>query len=161
MLKLVLTGIMASALLLAQGEGRGGGGGRGHGGEGDLPLNPFSGATRLDRIADLLKLTKDQKKQFKTAMDDGQKEVTALRPQLLKARDAIAEAVMAGKSQDEVAQLVKANAALEAQVVNIELKAFATFYQTLSVEQQNKPSLPMVFQGMRGIFDAKNWNALD
>ena len=162
--KLIGTSILASALLFAQGpgggEGRGGGGGV-HGGEGNTSMAPFSGNSRLDRISEVLQLSKDQKKNFKATMDQAQKEAAPIHGQLVKERQAIAEAVAAGKSQDEITPMVSANSALEAQIASIELKAFSTFYKGLNEEQQNKPVVGQIFLGMKGIFDGKNWNSLD
>lgn len=153
--KLILTGILASTLMFAQRGGRGGGGG------GNMSDSSFGGGSRLDRISEALKLTKDQKKDFKTRMDDAQKEATPVHDQLMKGREEIAEAVAAGKSQDEITKLLAANSVLDAQIVRIELKTFSTFFKGLDKEQQNRPAMPMIFQAMKGIFDGKNWNAPD
>jgi len=158
--KLILTGILAGTLLLAQ-RGGGGGGGRGGDGDANTSSNPFTGGSRLDRISEALKLTRDQKKELRATLDDAQKEATPIHDQLMKGRQAIAEAVAAGKGQDEVAQLVAANSALDAQIAGIELKAFATIYKGLDKDQQSKPGMPMIFQGMKGIFNARNWNSMD
>src|ERR1700694_1444992 len=96
--KLILTGILASTLMFAQRGGGGGDAGGGRGGGANLPNMPFSGGTRLDRTAAELKLTKDQKKELKANFDEAQKEATPIHDQLMKSRDAIAEAVAAGKS---------------------------------------------------------------
>ena len=157
--KLIMTGILASTLMFAQ-RGGGGGGGRGGGG-GNIPSMAGGGGSRLDRIAEALKLTKEQKKDLKATLDDAQKEATPIHDQLMKGRDAIAEAVAAGKSQDEITQLVAANSTLDAQIAGIELKAFVTVFKGLDKEQQTKPGMPMVFQGMKGIFNGRNWNAAD
>jgi hypothetical protein len=155
--KLILTGILASTLMFAQ-RGGGGGGSRGGGGGGGVPSMPFAG-TRLDRISEALKLSKDQKKDMKASFDEAQKEVTPIHDQLMKGRDAIAEAVAAGKKPDEIAPLISANSALDAQIAGIELKTFGAFYKGLDKDQQSKPAMPMIFQGMRGIFSGKNWNS--
>jgi hypothetical protein len=155
--KLILTGILAGTLMFAQ---RGGGGGRGaSGGGGNMPSIPFGGGSRLDRISEALKLTKDQKKDLKVTLDDAQKQAAPVHDQLMKGRDAIAEAVAAGKSPDEITQLVAANSALDAQIAGIELKAFVTIFKGLDKDQQTKPGMPMIFQGMKGIFNGKNWNS--
>ena len=61
-------GLLASMLVFAQ---RGGGGG-GRGGNSTMSNMTFGGS-RLDRLGDALKLTKDQRKDIKAAMDDAQK----------------------------------------------------------------------------------------
>ena len=158
--RLILTGIVASTLMFAQGgRGGGGGGSRNSGGAG-VPTMQFSG-TRLDRIAEALKLNKDQKKDLKASFDEAQKEVTPLHDQLTKGRDAIAEAVAAGKKPEEITPLITANSALDAQIASIELKTFAAFYKGLDKDQQSKPGMPGIFQGMRGIFNGRNWNVAE
>jgi len=51
-------------------------------------------------------LNKDQKKQVRSILDDGQKEAMPVRDQLLKGRQSIAQAVAAGKSQDEILKMM-------------------------------------------------------
>jgi Spy/CpxP family protein refolding chaperone len=113
--------------------------------------------SRFDMISNMLKLTKDQKKEFKSAMDEGQKEATPVHEQILKSRDAIAEAVGAAKSQDEINQLINAEAALETQLASIELKAFTKVFKTLDTGQQ--PQATGLLFMMKGIFNGKNWNS--
>ena len=155
--KLILTGLVACGFVFAQGGGGGRGGNRNNMG-GGMPVQ-FSSGTRLDRIADALKLSKDQKKDLKTAFDEAQKQVTPIHDQLMKGRDAIAEAVASGKKPEEITPMITANSTLEAQIATIELKTFAAFYQKLDKDQQSKPGMPMIFQGMKGIFNGKNWNS--
>ena len=94
--RIITVGLLASTLVLAQ-RGGGGGGGRGGGGGGNAPSMGFGGASRLDRLAEALKLTKDQKKDIKATMDDAQKEATPLHEQMNKSRLAVAEAIAAAK----------------------------------------------------------------
>jgi hypothetical protein len=157
--KLILTGMLASTLMLAQGGRNGGGSRNGSGGAG-VPSMQFAG-TRLDRISEALKLNKDQKKDLKASFDEAQKEVTPIHDRLMKGRDAIADAVAAGKKPEEITPLITANSALDAQIAGIELKTFAALFKGLDKDQQNKPGMPMIFQGMKGIFNGKNWNSLE
>jgi Spy/CpxP family protein refolding chaperone len=167
--KLLLAGLLVSFAGFAQipgggggggGEesgGMGGGGGRGvRGGGIDAPSVGFASKSRLELLSDLLKLNKDQKKEIKATMDEGQKEAAPLREQMSKSHEQIAEAIAAGKGQEEINAAVKAYAELEAQMVTIELKAFAKIYSGLDSEQKQK-SAPL-FQMMSGIFKGKNWN---
>jgi hypothetical protein len=150
--KLLLAGILAASLASAQ---RGGGGGRG-GSSG--PMMPMGSQTdKLAILSDNLKLNKDQKKLVKTVLDDGQKEAAPLRDEAAKSGQAIGEAVAAGKTQDEIDQLVKSHAAIESQIAGIEMKAFAKIYQELDKDQQSKAG-QMLFPMMNGIFKGKNWN---
>jgi Spy/CpxP family protein refolding chaperone len=153
--KLLLAGVLAASLASAQG-GRGGGGGGGRGASGG-PIMPMGGqADKLTILTDALKLNKDQKKIVKTVLDEGQKDATPLRDEGIKSRQAIGEAVSAGKSQGEIDQLVKSHAAIESQMAQLEMKALVKIYQGLDKEQQLKA--PVLFQFMNGIFKNKNWN---
>src|ERR1035437_8571901 len=95
--RILLAGLFASTLAFAQ---RGGGGGGGRGGS-HMPGMGFTGQ-RPDGMFDALKFSKDQKRDVKAAMDDAQKEAGPIHDQMLKGHLAIAEAVAAGKSQEEV-----------------------------------------------------------
>src|SRR5436309_13481892 len=95
--KLVVTGILAASLVVAQ---RGGGGGGSRGGGANFPSVGFGGGTRFDRMSDGLKLSKEQKKEVKATLDDAQKEAAPMHDQLVKGRQAIAEAVASGKTAD-------------------------------------------------------------
>lgn len=67
-------------------------------------------------------------------------------------------AIQAGKSQQEIDQLIRAHAALDSRMAEIEFRAFAKIYQGLDEVQQ--PNSPQLFQMMKGIFLEKNWNAV-
>ena len=148
--RLLLAGILAATLASAQR----GGGGRG---ASTSPLSPMGGqANKLAMLTDTLKLNKDQKKLVKTVLDDGQQEAAPLRDEAIKSRQAIGEAVSAGKSQAEIDQLVKSQAAIDSQMAGIEMRAFVKIYQGLDKDQQSKAQV--LFQMMNGIFKNKNWN---
>ena len=66
----------------------------------------------MDRLTSALKLSKDQRKGIKAALDDAQKEATPIYEQLPKSHLAIAEAIAAGKSQAEIDQAVHHHAEL-------------------------------------------------
>ena len=142
--------VLTPALALAQG-GRGGGGGM------DMPVGNFGPVNKLDRISDMLKLTKDQKKSMKQTFDDAQKEAAPLNDQLTKARLALGEAVASGKSKEETDKAVQAEAQLETQMMALELKAFAKVVGGLEPDQQQRA--PGLFAMMRGMFSSKNWNS--
>src|ERR1039457_6267657 len=136
--KLLLTGIFATTLVLAQGRG-GGGGDEGGGMGGGSRAGGESGGiqmprvvSRMDQISEALKLNKEQKKEVKTILDEGQKEAGPVREQLMKSQLAIGEAIQGGKSQDDLKPLVNGEAALQAQMVGIELNAFAKIYKLLA-----------------------------
>jgi hypothetical protein len=143
--------LLSATLVLAQGKK--GGGGRGS----DMGAVSFGPSAPFDRISEMLKLDKDQKKDLKTTFDEAQKQATPVHDQIVKSRLAIGEAVVAGKSQDEIGQAVNAEAALESQMTEIELRAFAKVYTALNQDQQAR--VAPLFQMMRGMFSKKNWNS--
>ncbi len=147
--RLFLAGILAATMASAQR----GGGGRG---ASNTPIMMSTSSDKLTILTNSLKLNKDQKKLVKTVLDEGQKEAAPLRDEAIKGRQAIGEAVSAGKSQDEIDQLVKSHAAIESQMAGIEMKAFVKIYQELDKEQQSKAQV--LFDMMNGIFMGKNWN---
>jgi uncharacterized membrane protein len=153
--RILLAGLLASTLVFAQ---RGGGGGGGRGGGGNVPSMGFGAGTRLDRLSEALKLSKDQKKDVKTALDDAQKEATPIHDQMNKSRLAIAEAIAAGKSKEEVDKAVLGEAELETQMTSLELHAFAKAVSFLEVEQKQR-GVPMIFAMVKGAFLGKNWNS--
>jgi hypothetical protein len=148
--RLLLAGILAASLASAQ---RGGGGGRGGSNAPSLPMGP---PDKLSTITDNFKLSKDQRKLVKTILDEGQKEAAPLRDEAAKSRQAIGEAVSAGKSQDEIDKLVKSNAGIESRMAGVEMRAFAKIYKELDKDQQTHAQ--MLFQMMPGLFKNKNWN---
>lgn len=167
--KLLLTGVFAATLVLAQGRGGGMGGGGDEGGgtgggtAGGMRAGGEVGGiqmprvvSRMDQISEALKLNKEQKKGVKSILDEGQKEAAPVRDQLMKSQLAIGEAIQGGKSQDDLKPLVNSAAALEAQMAGIELSAFAKIYKLLDKEQM--PQTRGVFPMMKGIFSGKNWN---
>src|SRR6185437_4048892 len=157
-----------SGLAFAQRGGGGGGmggegvmGGEGGGSRGGDSMGGGMGGmrsstTRLDRMNDVLKLNKDQKKEVKNILDEGQKEANPLKEQMTKARLSIAEAEESGKSAEELKGALNAYAALEFQMTELELKSFVGIYKSLDKDQQAKAGV--VYQLMAGIFKGKNWN---
>jgi hypothetical protein len=151
--RILLAGLLTSTLVFAQR----GGGGRSAGG-GNMPSGGFGPGTRLDRMAEALKLSKDQKKDVKAAMDDAQKEAAPIHEQMTKSHLAIAEAIAAGKSKEEVDKAILSQADLETQMVSIELHTFAKVVAFLEVDQKQR-GVPIVFAMVHGAFDGKNWNS--
>src|SRR6267142_4839322 len=115
LIRLLLAGILAAGMMFAQG---GRGGGRGGGGGGNAPNIGFS-TSKIDRISEALKLTKDQKKELKSTFDDAQKEAAPIHEQIVKGRLAIAEDTAAGKSLQDMASALDGNGALESKMAEI------------------------------------------
>src|SRR4051812_17918192 len=154
--RILLIGVLAVTVAFAQRGG--GGGGRGGGGSGSgMSGGGFATTSKLDRIEAMLKLDKDQKKLLKQTFDDAQKEASPVHDQINKARLVIGEEVAAGKSQEEIAKSVSAEAALQVQMTTIEMGAFAKVFQALDEDQQKRAT--QLFAMMRGLFSNKNWNA--
>ena len=164
--RLILAGAVVVFAAAAQPGGGGMGGGMGggerggmdRGGGSGMDRGPMGGGprSRMDQFSELLQLNKDQKKQVKTVMDEGQKEATPVKEQILKARTALAEAVAAGKTGDDLKQAEAACAEAEVHMHQIELSAFAKVYQALDKDQQSK--VGRAYAMMAGIFQGKNWN---
>src|ERR1039457_924234 len=146
--RILLAGLVASTLAFAQ---------RGGGGRGGSNMSGGVGETRMDRLTSALQLTKDQRKEIKAAMDDAQKESTPVYEQLPKSHLAIAEAIAAGKSQEEIDKAVRHHAELETQIASIELHAFAKAVVLLEPDQKQR-GIPLLFATVRGVFGGKNWN---
>ena len=108
----------------------------------------------LELISEELKLSKEQKKDVKTLMDEAQKEAMPLKDQLVKSRAQLAGAIEAGK-QEEIDKAIQSHSLLEAQMAAVEMKAFADIYKILDADQRSKSRA--VFVLMPGIFKAKNW----
>ncbi len=153
-LKLLTIGILLASLASAQ-RGGGGGGGRGGGnaGGGGIQMMPAA-KNHLERMTEALQLSKEQKKDVKSLMDEAQKEAAPLKDQMVKSRGQIEASIAAGK-QDDIDKAVKSHADLEAQMATIEMKAFAGIYKLLEADQRQKSRA--VFVMMPGIFKAKNW----
>jgi hypothetical protein len=153
LLSLLSMGILSASLASAQWGGRG----AGATGSGDMsPRREEPSQTRMDRITAMLALDAEQRKQVKSTLDYGQKYAAPVRDQLVAAQLGIAEAVQAGKSQDEIGKTIDAYAALDTQMTTIELRSLASISRALNKDQQAK--LGGLFWMMRGIFKNKNWN---
>jgi Spy/CpxP family protein refolding chaperone len=151
--RILVIGFLASALVFAQRGGGGGGGGRGGA---MAPQGSFGPVNKMDRITDMLKLTKEQKKELKQTFDEAQKEAAPLNDQIDKARLAVGEAAIAGKAE-EIAKATEAEGALQTQMLMIELNAFTKVTAALDPDQQQKAG--GLFMMMRGMFTNKNWNS--
>jgi uncharacterized membrane protein len=147
--RILLAALVASTLAFAQ---------RGGAGRGGSNMSGGVGATRMDRLSSALKLSKDQRKEIKAALDDAQKQATPVYEQLPKSHLAIAQAIADGKSQEEIDKAVHHQAELETQIASIELHAFAKAVVWLEPDQKQL-GIPLVFSMVRGVFNGKNWNA--
>ena len=112
--------------------------------------------SKLDQMATACTLTKDQKKQFKTILDNDNKEADSLRKQLATNKTALSAAVAGGRSADEIKKLVDADSLAHAQMIQKEYKAFGELFKVLDLDQK-KLGAQKVLGLMGGIFLNKNW----
>ncbi len=159
--RMVLTATLASTLAFAQrggggmgGEGMGdsagmnGAGGTGYGGTARMQRQ-----SKLDMIVEKLKLNKEQKDQVQTIFLAAVEESRPIREQIMTSRETIAEAMITGKSQDDIRKLLDQYAGAAAQMTGIETKALAKVYALLKPNQQSKA--PAAFEIMAGMFGAQ------
>jgi Spy/CpxP family protein refolding chaperone len=136
------------------------GGGRGGGGA-PSGENGYQ-YSRLEILANGFNLTKDQKKNVKTLLDDAHKGAAATREELASSHAAIGAAIAANKGQAEIDAAVKAYAKQAAAMTELEMKALADVLTHLEPEQRtNGAAIRSAFFMMRGIFlDDKKWDAV-
>src|SRR5438874_605951 len=145
--RLLRTLVFTMGLVSMASAQRGGSGPRG-GEEVDnysaVAARPYS-ESRLDRIAEALKLNKQQKSGTKEIFDAAQKEAEPVRDEIAKGRTAITVALLSHKSDEEVDQLLGAYGTLVARMTGIELRAFAKVCEGLTPDQQKRvgPVLPI------------------
>jgi hypothetical protein len=162
-LKVLVTAAAVTTLALAQGGGdmggMPGGGGAGRGGGGDTGGMTGMGRaashpqkeSKTDQIAGKLKLSKDQKTEFESILMVSYQEASPVRDLLAKGRAALANAILSGKSADEIAQITKAYTTVEAQMTALEVTAFQKTYALLKPNQT--AHAPEAFDLMAGILD--------
>jgi Spy/CpxP family protein refolding chaperone len=164
---MVLTATLAitldTTLAFAQ---RGGGGMGGEGGMGESGAGVGGGSSmgssgiprvqrqsKLDMVADKLKLNREQKDQVQNIFLAALEESRPLGEQITKGREVIAGAMITGKSGDEIKKMLDQYAGLAAQMTGIETRAFAKVYALLKPNQQ--PKAPAAFEIMTGMFGAQ------
>jgi Spy/CpxP family protein refolding chaperone len=127
---------------------RGGGGGGGRGGGGGMPGGMGMARTdKSDAIAKELKLTKEQKTDVDGIFDAAQKEIAPLAPKIRQGRVDITAADVNAQPADDA---VKALAAVNAQLLKIELDAIAKVVAKLDDKQ--KPKSAKLFELVDGMF---------
>jgi hypothetical protein len=113
--------------------------------------------SKLDTIAEKLKLNKEQKDQVQTIFLAALEESRPLGEQMMKGRETIAGAMITGTSEDDIRKMLDQYAGLAAQMTGIETKAFARVYALLKPNQQQKA--PAAFEIMAGMFGAQTGGA--
>ena len=110
------------------------------------PAQPQSPAQRwqqrrgqmFDRMATKLNLTDDQKQQARSIMQSARESAQPITQQLKQNRQALRDAVKAGKSDADIDQLAASTGTLTGQATAIRTKAFAKVYALLTPEQRTK-----------------------
>ena len=143
-LKVMLTGVAVAALCLAQG-GMGGGGG-GMGGGGMRAAKP----TKAEQMVNRLKLNKDQTDEMVTILQSTDKDAAPVLQQVMQTRNAVATALISGKSDTEMAPVLKAMSDAQFQMTGVEVKAFQRIVALLKPNQKAKA--PEAFDLMAEIF---------
>jgi hypothetical protein len=141
------------AATLASAQSGGGGGRHSDNAKGAMGMPPLP---RIYQIGDMLGLDKDQRKQVMAILDDGQKEAAPVRDRLPAAQLAIAQAIQAGGSREDIAKAVDAYAALDTAMTSIELRSFAKIAGV--VREDQKARMPGLYRMMHGLFNTKDWN---
>ncbi len=161
-LRYLLAAMLASTLATAQ-RGVGGMGGDemgatgGRRGRGDQNSGAEMGggmtrrASRAEQIADRLKLSKDQKAELQTVISAAREEALPVMQQLLKGRDLMVQAMIAGKSQEAIDPLLKTYVGLSAELTVVETKAFAKLCAKLKPNQLAKAG--QAFDLMASMFE--------
>jgi Spy/CpxP family protein refolding chaperone len=92
----------------------------------------------FDRMATRLSLTEDQKQQTRSIMQAARESSKPVAQQLRQSRQALRDAVKAGKSGAEIDQLSANVGNVAGQLATIRAKSFAKTYALLTPEQRTK-----------------------
>jgi Spy/CpxP family protein refolding chaperone len=125
--------------MYAQGPGFGRGGAGIGPGRAGIQVDPQQMvALRIDRLATLLSLTDSQKQQATTIFDTAYKATEAQRTLLTQAQQALMTAAKANQAASEIDKLAANVGSLVAGIRATGAKAFAVFWQILTLEQRTK-----------------------
>ena len=147
--RFVFAAAVTAAIAFAQPGGDMGGGGMGRGSgmggmNGSREGSDMGPSTRtqqrrqspFDVFADKLKLSKDQKAESLTILQDAAKEITPIQQQLQQTRQDLAGALISGAANDRIDQLLKEYGPLASQAAAVEEKAFARICKMLKPGQE-------------------------
>ena len=152
--KVMMALLLAAGLASAQRGGRGGGGGVSEDSPGDFPIRATR-QSRLDKIAGQLKLNREQRPEVENILNAAQEEASPLLDKMLKVRLAVANAMVAGKNQEDIDKMMASYTAVSAEMTGIETKAFSRIFAILKPNQQSKAG--PAFEQFAGIFMARDW----
>lgn len=145
--RLILAALMAAGLLAAQGKGsKGGSTNMGS------PMPQRQTQSKMDQIADKLKLNKEQKEEVANILNAAAETASPLNQQINNGRQQIVGAMVNGKDNgDDYAKLMGAYTAVLAQMDNAEATAYGKIYALLKPNQQ-KNGEAVFTDVMAGIF---------
>jgi len=147
--RLLLAGLLAAGMASAQGK-RGGGGGNSMGNDMGMPRPQQQ--SKMDVLAEKLKLTKEQKEQVLNIMNAAGESAGPISGQILQGRQMIVQAMVQGQDNtDDFKKLMTAYTGALAQMDNIEATAYGKIYALLKPNQQ-KAGEQVFADLMAGIF---------
>ncbi|HWC97112.1 MAG TPA: Spy/CpxP family protein refolding chaperone [Candidatus Sulfopaludibacter sp.] len=149
--------LLAASLVAGMGFAQGKKGGGSKGGGADMNMTGGRRQTRLDMIAEKLKLSKEQRDEVTKIFDNAQENTTPLNDQIRNGRGKITEMLISGKNSGEQWDgLMKAFTSVMAKREEIETEAFQKV--VASLEEKQKKNAPVVFDElMAGMFEGGNW----
>jgi hypothetical protein len=106
--------------------------------------------SKADMIANRLKMSADQKSEFGTIMQATLKDAAPVVQQLLKSRQDLANALLQGKSDADLAAVNQALSDAQFQMTGVEVKTFQRIVALLKPNQAAKA--PEAFELMTDIF---------
>jgi Spy/CpxP family protein refolding chaperone len=159
--RILFIGFAVAALAAAQGgvgpqPGGGGQMGRPGGGDSGGMGGPGMGGpqyhkeSKAEQMANRLKLTDDQKSEVNTILQSTYKDAASITKQVLQTRQNLANALLNGKSETEIAPLTQALNDAQFQMTGVEVKAFQRIVGILKPNQVAKA--PEAFDLMADIF---------
>jgi hypothetical protein len=132
------------------------GGGAARGGRGEA--FPFS---RLESLEENFKLSGDQKKAVKAALDQAHKGAAPVRQALLETHTGLGTAVQTAKSQEAIDAAARAHAEQAAAMARIEMEALASVIAVADPDLQNPQAIQAAFFMARGMFLKNNkWDEI-
>ncbi len=150
--RVMLVGLLAAGLALAQG-GRGGGGGGEEGMGGDRTGGGMQRAqrqTRAQLFASKLKMNGDQKEELQKIFTEEAQKARPVSDTLSRGRQAIGTALLQKKTDEEIKPLVAQYTAVCAQMASIEAETFTRAYALLKPNQQKNAA--QAFDLLGGIY---------
>ncbi|MDE3168351.1 MAG: hypothetical protein KGN36_21295 [Acidobacteriota bacterium] len=155
-MRVMLVGLLAAGLALAQG-GRSGGGGGEEGMSGDRMGGGMQGGmrgaqrqTRAQLFASKLKMNGDQKEELQKIFTEEAQKARPISDTLSRGRQAIGTALLQKKTEEEIQPLVAQYTAVCAQMASIEAETFTRAYALLKPNQQKNAA--QAFELLGGIY---------